>query len=320
MTMNGEVPDLSIAKTHVGNFARGQAGAPYTISVSNAATAGPTNAGTVTVTDTLPTGLTATGIHGTGWACTQPQGPCTRSDVLGAGASYPALTLTVNVGATASSPQVNMVSVAGGGDVTPANNSASDPTTIITRPPTNVIASAISPTAVAVTWTASPGATAYDVLRSSDGVNYSWRAGLSGTTFTDPLATANTAYLYVVRASAPDVSNYSIPDLATTVIFTDPTLSGIPIKAVHITELRTAVNAVAALAAPGQPAPTFTDPTITPGTTIIRAVHVNELRSALDAARSTLALFSITYTNPSITAGVSWVYGADITDLRSGVQ
>jgi uncharacterized repeat protein (TIGR01451 family) len=320
MTMNMAAPDLSIAKTHVGNFARGQAGALYTITVSNAATTDPTNAATVTVTDTLPAGLTATGIHGTGWTCTQPGGPCTRSDVLGAGASYPALTLTVNVGTTASSPQVNMVSVAGGGDGTPANNSASDPTTIITSPPTNVIATAISSTAVAITWTASPGATAYDVLRSSDGVNYSLRAGLSGTTFTDPLATANTAYLYVVRASAPDVSNYSIPDLATTVIFSDSALSGIPIKAVHITQLRTAVNAVAALAAPGQPVPTFTDPTITPGTTVIRAVHVNELRSALNAARSTLGLFSITYTNSSITAGVSRVYGADITDLRSGLQ
>ena len=64
------------------------------------------------------------------WTCTQPAGPCTRTDVLNAGASYPALTLTVNVGAAATSPQVNNVTVAGGGDATPVNDSASDSTVV----------------------------------------------------------------------------------------------------------------------------------------------------------------------------------------------
>src|SRR5439155_160561 len=84
-------PDLSIAKTHAGNFTQGQAGATYTITVSNAAAAGPTDGTTVTVTDVVPAGLTATAISGGGWVCTQPAGPCTRTDVLNAGASYPAL-------------------------------------------------------------------------------------------------------------------------------------------------------------------------------------------------------------------------------------
>src|SRR6202012_3264209 len=53
-------PDLTITKNHTGNFSVGQTGAPYTITVSNAGH-GPTS-GTVTVVDTLPTGLTATSI------------------------------------------------------------------------------------------------------------------------------------------------------------------------------------------------------------------------------------------------------------------
>ena len=40
--------------------------------------------GLVTVSDVLPPGLTATSIAGTNWACTQPAGPCTRSDPLAA--------------------------------------------------------------------------------------------------------------------------------------------------------------------------------------------------------------------------------------------
>ena len=64
----GGTPNLGITKTHAGNFTQGQTGATYSLAVSNAGT-GPTS-GTVTVTDTLPTGLTATAIAGTGWSCT----------------------------------------------------------------------------------------------------------------------------------------------------------------------------------------------------------------------------------------------------------
>src|ERR1017187_407942 len=50
-------PVLSISKTHSGTFSLGQNGAIYTLTVGNAATAGPTT-GTVTVTEAVPTGLT----------------------------------------------------------------------------------------------------------------------------------------------------------------------------------------------------------------------------------------------------------------------
>jgi uncharacterized repeat protein (TIGR01451 family) len=49
-------PDLTIAKSHTGNFVQGQSGAQYNLAVTNAG--GVATSGVVTVTDTLPTGLT----------------------------------------------------------------------------------------------------------------------------------------------------------------------------------------------------------------------------------------------------------------------
>jgi uncharacterized repeat protein (TIGR01451 family) len=118
-------PVLAITKTHTGNFTQGQTNATYTVTVSNTGNA-PTS-GTVTVTETVPSGLVLVSMAGTGWTCPSPGNACSRSDALAAGASYPAITVTVNVSATASSPQVNQVSVGQPG-VPPAT--ASDSTVI----------------------------------------------------------------------------------------------------------------------------------------------------------------------------------------------
>src|SRR6185369_1708333 len=101
--------------------------------------------------------------------------------------------------------------------------------------------------------------------------------------YVDNFVVAGTSYLYRVR-SVDGVSGaqsfYSDPDLATTVLFTDDPLvaSVTAVKAVHITQLRTAVNAARLLAAIA-PA-TFTDPTLSTSIAI-KKVHIEELRSAL---------------------------------------
>jgi hypothetical protein len=118
-------PGLSISKSHSGTFAQGQSGAVYTVIVSNGSAAGPSS-GTVTVNETIPNGLTIASMSGSGWSCSGSS--CNRSDALGAGASYPAITVTVNVASNAPSTVVNQVSVSGGGSAT-AN--ASDSTTIV---------------------------------------------------------------------------------------------------------------------------------------------------------------------------------------------
>ncbi len=117
------VPTLSIAKSHAGNFMLGQQGI-YTLTISNASGAGPTS-GMVSVSDVLPNGLTLALIGGTGWSCSG--NTCSRSDILGPGASYPALTATISVATHATSPQINSATVSGGGSATA---STADSTTI----------------------------------------------------------------------------------------------------------------------------------------------------------------------------------------------
>ncbi|GAB7110928.1 hypothetical protein JCM4814A_92460 [Streptomyces phaeofaciens JCM 4814] len=120
-------PSLTIKKTHVGDFTGGQNGT-YTITVGNAGP-GSTDGSTVTVHDVLPQGLTAASLSGTGWICSVATLTCTRSDALAAGASYPAITLTVDVPCNCEVGQgINTVTVTGGGDST--THTATDPTTI----------------------------------------------------------------------------------------------------------------------------------------------------------------------------------------------
>ena len=128
------LPDLTVTKTHTGNFSQGQIGASYLVTVNNASAGDKLDTENVTVTDTTPTGLTITAMSGSGWTCTTLP-ICTRSDVLAGGASYPPITVTVTVAANATSPRVNSVAVtttAGESDVT--NNSASDSTIILVPP------------------------------------------------------------------------------------------------------------------------------------------------------------------------------------------
>src|SRR5688572_3430762 len=122
--------------------------------------------------------------------------------------------------------------------------------------PTGVVATATGATQVTITWNTAVGATSYRVYRRAPG-------GVFGpdpiatvgvvTNYVDNTAVANTAYLYKVRSSNGAESGDSNIDLATTVIFTDPTLTAgsTAVKAVHFTELRTAVNAVRTLAGLG---------------------------------------------------------------------
>ena len=133
-------------------------------------------------------------------------------------------------------------------------------------------------------------------------------------------AVANAAYLYRARiASAEQDTANTSPDLATTVIFTDPVLSSnaVRVKAGHFFELRTAVNAVRALAGLGPAA--FPEP-LTADSTPIKLSHLQELRGALDPARSMLSLSPIVYTRPSLSVGTSGIAAVDVEDLRTGVE
>jgi hypothetical protein len=124
-------PDLTLSKSHAGSFTQGDTGRTYTVIASNGG-GGPT-VGTVSVVDSLPTGLSATAIAGAGWSCTLTTLTCTRGDALAAGASYPVITITVNVAANAPASVTNTATVSGGGELNTANDTASDPTSITPR-------------------------------------------------------------------------------------------------------------------------------------------------------------------------------------------
>jgi chitodextrinase len=129
----GPVPDLALTNQHTGSFTQGQTGATYTLTTSNTGTAA--TSGTVSVSDTLPGSLSATAMSGSGWSCVLSTLTCTRSDALAASGSYPAITLTVNVSASAPSSVTNTAAVSGGGETNTANNTASDLTSIGTVAP-----------------------------------------------------------------------------------------------------------------------------------------------------------------------------------------
>ena len=119
--------DLSVTLTRGGPLVAGTNGT-YIINVANA---GPSaEPGPVTLSDTLPAGLTYVSGIGTGWACGAAGQvvTCTRAGSLAGGSSAATLTLTVAVAANASGAISNSVTVSGaaGLDSNLANNTATD--------------------------------------------------------------------------------------------------------------------------------------------------------------------------------------------------
>jgi len=124
--------DLGVTKTHVGNFVSGATG-QYTITVSNGI-GDEREENVVTVTDTLPAGLTFNAATGTGWVCTNAAQvvTCTHAPTLDPGASFPPITLTVNVLEAAAASVTNSVTVGSASyDPDTTNNTATDVTTTI---------------------------------------------------------------------------------------------------------------------------------------------------------------------------------------------
>jgi uncharacterized repeat protein (TIGR01451 family) len=202
-----QVADLTLTKTHAGDFAQGDLGDTYTITVTNSG-AGQTNGSTVTVTDTVPAGETPTLASGTGWT-TSINGQAvtgTRSDVLAAGGSYPPITLTVSVADNAPATVTNTASVSGGGEVVTSNDTASDPTSILPgSKTTTTVSSSQNPSApgqvvtftATVTNTSGSGAPTGSVEVFDDTTGVDLGTGIPGpgtsSTATWALATSNLA-------------------------------------------------------------------------------------------------------------------------------
>lgn len=184
--------------------------------------------------------------------------------------------------------------------------------------PSGLVATGTSATAVALSWNPSTGAAEYELSRACTGAGYTTIATVASTSHDDTAAPSNAVCVYRVRAvdASDRVSAFSVPDEATTISFTDqPLTSGTTVKAVHVTQLRTAINLLRATA--GLSAFSFADSI---GSSVAaKALHVAELRTALDAARAALGLPALTYTDPSLTAGTS-IKVAHVQQVRDGVR
>lgn len=108
---------------------------------------------------------------------------------------------------------------------------------------------------------------------------------------------------------------YVFTGLSTTGEFTDVPLIGCPIRAVHITELRTRIDAQRVRF--GLDAFGWTDTTVTAGATLIRAQHIVDLRTALSEAYVAAGRTPPSYTEV-ITAGIT-AKAAHVEELRTAV-
>jgi hypothetical protein len=231
-------------------------------------------------------------------------------------------------------PQLAKEYIYAGGRLVALEQPVSGGTSALSAPSSlTATGSAIPSTQVNLNWTASTGGTvaSYQVERMQNVASgYTVVASnVTTTNYNDTTVSAGSAYLYRIRAmdTSNNFSSYSSFDLATAMTFNDDPLISYPqdtsdpntattIKAAHITQLRTAVNAVRALA--NLPAATWSNPV--QATATIFGPDITELRSSLAQALTALGLQTPSYTYPTITAQVSIIHKADIKELRDAVK
>lgn len=186
--------------------------------------------------------------------------------------------------------------------------------------PEGLTAMATSTSSVAINWSPVIGAKFYRVYRRSSGTGFAQIGLPAATGYIDYGVSAGKSYLYKVRATnGLTDSADSAPDLATTIPFTEASLTpGVTTaRATHLSELRSAANAVRQLA--GLPVSTFTDPVLTTATTV-KAVHVTEVRAAVESARRALGLPSMAWTDTTVQPGETKIKTVHMDELRNAVR
>jgi len=93
--------------------------------------------------------------------------------------------------------------------------------------------------------------------------------------------------------------------------------AGLPVRAVHLVELRLRVDALRR--AHGLAAFAWTDAAIEPGVTPVRAVHPTELRTALDEVCDAAGRARFEYTDDSLGSGVTVIRAVHFLELRNAI-
>ncbi len=103
-----------IRGSHSDPFKRGQHGAILSVFITNATASASSQP--IVVTEHVSSGLTIVSMSGDGWTCKVPT--CTRSDSLARNATYPVISVAVDVAADAPAYLDNMPTVTGFGSLT----------------------------------------------------------------------------------------------------------------------------------------------------------------------------------------------------------
>ena len=159
---------------------------------------------------------------------------------------------------------------------------------------------------------------------------YQWYVGTSGntsspiggatsSTYTTPAMTVSSRFwARATNFGGTADSADNLVQVVTYTLFTDNTLTAgvTPLKAVHVTELRTRIDQQRARV--GLSGFAWTDPTLTGGATAIKAVHILEMRAAIVDLYARFNLTAPTFTDPSLTAGTA-IKRVHIQELRDAL-
>ncbi|MFL6248504.1 MAG: IPT/TIG domain-containing protein [Thermoanaerobaculia bacterium] len=179
--------------------------------------------------------------------------------------------------------------------------------------PQSFVATATSTTTVGMSWSSVPGATQYEVSRHVPTGTWDVIGTPAATSFNDGARTAESTYVYRVRArdAAANFSDYSAPDLATTMSSESAVITaGMPILAVDLANLRMRVNAVRAAA--NLSALAFTGGGA--GEPIL-AMQILEMQSAVQGARSALGFDTSVWPYSPIAAGTTTVKASHLNEI-----
>jgi hypothetical protein len=213
---------LTINKTHTDPFTQGQVGAQYQITVKNTGASGTSSgpglaAGTIVVTDAMPSAFTLTAVSGGAtWNCLPPASGvnCTLVGSLAVGATTNAITATVTVSNTLLGPVTNTAILTATTDqIGPAGNNNHDDVTNITQVPTQMAVNAGTTPQSATVNTAFANPLAVTVRDAGNngvaGVNVTFTAPGSGASgrFSNSTATITVATNASGVAAAPFTAN-----------------------------------------------------------------------------------------------------------------
>ena len=122
-----------------------------------------------------------------------------------------------------------------------------------------------------------------------------------------------------VRDAAGNIATRTLTVALSFKFSDDPLAPGsTPIKAMHLTELRTATESVGA--AYGLATFNWTDPTLTPGLTNAKVVHLTELRSAMILLYQTAGQTLPPWSDPTVVPARTVIDAGQINELRTAVN